>query len=91
VYQVDLSLVALAAPLIGGVGTAFGPVLGAALYVGVREVLQIAAPAMHLAVVGLLILLVTLFLPAGLGPALARMWRRPSLPSARGAAREAVR
>lgn len=88
VYQVDLSLVALAIPLIGGVGTAFGPVLGAALYVGARELLQIAAPALHLAVVGLLILLVTMFLPMGLGPAAARLWRPSFLRSSRGAPQE---
>jgi branched-chain amino acid transport system permease protein len=88
VFQVDLSLVALAIPLIGGVGTAFGPVVGSALYVGARELLQIAAPALHLTVIGLLILLVTLFLPAGLGPATMRLWRPFLWRSSRSAPRE---
>ena len=76
VFQVDLSLIALAVPLIGGVGTAFGPVLGALLYMGARETLQIVAPSLHLIIVGLLILLVTLFMRAGLGPELLRLMRR---------------
>jgi branched-chain amino acid transport system permease protein len=76
VFQVDLSLVALAVPLIGGVGTAFGPVLGALLYMGAREMLQIVAPSLHLIIVGLLILLVTLFMRAGIGPELWRLMRR---------------
>jgi len=76
VFQVDLSLIALAVPMIGGVGTAFGPVLGAILYMGAREILQVIAPALHLIIVGFLILLVTLLLRDGLGPELLRLWRR---------------
>jgi branched-chain amino acid transport system permease protein len=68
VFSVDVSLIALAVPLIGGVATASGPALGAVLYVGIGEILQIFAPSLHVAVVGLLLLLVILFMPAGLGP-----------------------
>lgn len=74
VFSVSVSLNALAVPLIGGVGTAAGPMAGAALYVGVRELLQIYAPGLHLVIVGLLILVVVLFLREGLYPALARAW-----------------
>ena len=52
VFNVDVSLTALAGPLIGGVGTALGPFLGAVLYVGVGELLAIFAPGLHLAVIG---------------------------------------
>jgi branched-chain amino acid transport system permease protein len=71
VFSVDISLVALAVPLIGGVATAIGPVVGAVLYVGIRELLQVAAPGLHLTIVGLLLLAVMLFLPEGVAPALA--------------------
>ncbi|TAM90843.1 branched-chain amino acid ABC transporter permease, partial [bacterium] len=76
VFSVDTSIVALAVPLIGGVETALGPVVGAILYVGLREILQIVAPSLHLVVVGLLILLVTLFLRDGIVGAARRLLQR---------------
>ncbi len=76
VFSVDLSLVALAVPLIGGVATGMGPLVGAALYVGLREFLQIVAPGLHLVIVGLLILLVVLYLRDGVAPAVARILRQ---------------
>ena len=66
----------LAVPLIGGVGTGMGPLVGAALYVGLREFLQIVAPGLHLVIVGLLILLVVLYLRDGVAPAVARFLRQ---------------
>lgn len=68
VFSVDVSLTALAVPLIGGVGTAFGPVAGSVLYVGLGEVLQIVAPGLHLIAVGAVLLLVILLMPRGLLP-----------------------
>jgi len=76
VFSVDISLVALAVPLIGGVATATGPLLGALLYVGIRELLQVYAPGLHLTIVGLLILAVILFLRDGLVGGFARLWHR---------------
>ena len=75
IFSVDVSLVALAVPLIGGAGTAIGPVVGAILYVGIREVLQIIAPGLHLIIVGLLILAVVLFMRDGIVVAVVRLWR----------------
>jgi branched-chain amino acid transport system permease protein len=76
VFSVDLSLIALAVPLIGGVGTAAGPLVGAVLYVGIREILQVIAPGAHLVIVGLLLLCIILFLRDGVVVAVARRWRR---------------
>jgi branched-chain amino acid transport system permease protein len=76
VFSVDVSLIALAVPLIGGVATVSGPVVGAVLYVGLGEVLEIFAPSLHMAAVGLMLLLVVLFMPNGLAPYLMRRWRR---------------
>lgn len=80
-FSVDISLVALAVPLIGGVATASGPLAGAVLYVGLREVLQVIAPALHLTIVGLLLLAVVLFMREGVVVALARVVtrRRPRM------------
>jgi len=87
VFNVDVSLTSLAAPLIGGVATAAGPALGALLYVGMGELLEIFAPGLHTAVIGLLLLLVILFMPAGIGPFVAaRLRTQPRPTSAPGSA-----
>lgn len=75
VFSVDISIIALAVPLIGGVGTATGPVAGAILYVGLREILQVIAPGAHLVIVGLLLLCVILFMRDGIVVEAARRWR----------------
>ena len=75
VFSIDLSIIALAVPLIGGSGTALGPVLGAFIYVGLREILQVLAPNLHLTLVGIVLLLVILFMRDGIAPALARLFR----------------
>jgi branched-chain amino acid transport system permease protein len=76
VFAVDISIIALAVPLIGGAGTAMGPVAGALLYVLIREALQVIAPGLHLTIVGLLLLAVILFMRDGIVPVLARLMAR---------------
>lgn len=85
VFAVELSIVALAVPLIGGAGTASGPVVGALLYVLIREALQVIAPGLHLTIVGLLLLAVILFMRDGVVVALARQAKRIRRPAASGA------
>jgi branched-chain amino acid transport system permease protein len=82
VFSVDVSLVALAVPLIGGVATVSGPALGAIFYVGVGELLAIFAPSFHVAAIGMMLLLVILFMPMGLVPFLTQRLRRKSQPAA---------
>lgn len=72
VFAVDVSLVALAVPLIGGVATATGPLAGAVVYVGIRETLQLIAPGLHVTIVGVLLLGVVLFMNEGVAVAIAR-------------------
>lgn len=86
VFSVDVSLVALAVPLIGGVATASGPLAGAVFYVGLREAVQIIAPGIHLTIVGLLLLGVVLFMREGVVVTVARLSprrrRRAAAPAA---------
>lgn len=89
VFSIDLSIIALAVPLIGGAGTALGPVLGAIIYVGLREVLQVLAPNLHLTIVGIVLLAVILFMRDGIAPALARLARSRRGPRREPAVREA--
>jgi len=73
---------ALIMTFIGGVGTVAGPVLGAAFYVLLKEVLVVRLVETHLLIFGALFILVVLTLPGGLLEALhrvARLWRpRPA-------------
>jgi branched-chain amino acid transport system permease protein len=82
VFSVDVSLTALAVPLIGGVTTVSGPLVGAIFYVGIGELLAIFAPSFQLAAVGAMLLIVMLFMPMGLVPFLTQRLRRKSQPAA---------
>jgi branched-chain amino acid transport system permease protein len=50
----------------GGLGTIWGPVLGAVLLYGVSEALRFVGVVYNLIVVGLVIVLFVIFLPSGL-------------------------
>jgi branched-chain amino acid transport system permease protein len=80
VFAVEISIVALAVPLIGGAGTVSGPVVGALLYVLIREALQVIAPGLHLTILGILLLAVILFMRDGIVPVLARQFARRKAP-----------
>jgi branched-chain amino acid transport system permease protein len=82
VFSVDVSLTALAVPLIGGVTTVSGPLVGAIFYVGIGELLAIFAPSFQLAAVGAMLLIVMLFMPMGLVPFLTQRLQRKSQPAA---------
>ena len=61
--------------IIGGAGSLLGPALGALLYVGLPEWLRLANE-WRLVIFGGLLVLITLFAPAGLAGLLARLWAR---------------
>jgi len=67
---------ALLMTFIGGVGTVAGPVLGAAFYVFLKEVLVVRLVETHLLIFGALFVLVVLVLPGGLLEALQKLARR---------------
>ncbi len=52
--------------VIGGIGTALGPALGAAVFVVVDTYLQASYPELHLGLYGLLLIAIILFEPLGL-------------------------
>ena len=60
---------------IGGVGTLYGPVLGAFFYVILKEVLALRWVEFHLIIFGLLFMMVVLFFPGGLVEAGQRVRR----------------
>jgi branched-chain amino acid transport system permease protein len=60
---------------IGGVGTLHGPVLGAVLYVFLKEYLALRWVDFHLLIFGALFIAIVLLLPGGLVQATERLWR----------------
>ena len=75
---------------IGGVGTIHGPVLGAALFVFLREYLALRWVDLHLLIFGVLFIGIVLLFPGGLVEAGTRLTafvrRRPPLPADAGRA-----
>lgn len=84
-YGVEISVAALLVPLIGGVGTVFGPLLGAFALRLLNELsgtLTGGAPGLNLVLYGALLILILAFLPDGLVSLLPRVARalRPRRP-----------
>ncbi|MDI6854689.1 MAG: branched-chain amino acid ABC transporter permease [Deltaproteobacteria bacterium] len=66
-FQLHMSIEALVMIMLGGMGTVFGPMLGAVTYQGLRGYL-LTSPifkSLHLAVSGVFLLVIILFIPAG--------------------------
>jgi len=62
--------------LIGGLGTLWGPVVGAVIFFAVQNYLQTSYPTFHLLVYGVLLIFILLFEPRGLAGLAARLWAR---------------
>lgn len=71
IFALELTLIAIALPLIGGLGTVTGPVIAGLFYSYLREQFQIQAPSLHLILLGVAVVLVVLFMPRGIAPAAA--------------------
>jgi branched-chain amino acid transport system permease protein len=85
-FTQSISLVLIA--LIGGIGTVWGPVVGAVVFYAVQDYLQTRYPTFHLLVYGALLILILLFEPNGL-VGLAGRLRRSRPPGAPLGARTA--
>lgn len=74
-FDILVSVQIVLATLLGGIGTIWGPVLGAFLVVPMNEVTNdvVAAQGVHLFVFGLVLMAVVMFLPRGLIPTV-RAW-----------------
>jgi len=74
-YGPAVSVEALLAPIVGGLGTLFGPLLGAALLQGLGEITRNLAgdvPGVSLVVYGVALVGVVMFLPRGLAGLVSR-------------------
>ena len=82
IFHISRSIEIILGPVIGGVGTLFGPVLGAAVLTllsdGITEGLALLGweiPGIKQVFYGLVLLVVVMFLPHGIWPTLARKLR----------------
>jgi branched-chain amino acid transport system permease protein len=77
-YGVEVSVAALLVPLIGGVGTVLGPLVGAVTLRALNEIsgdLTGGAPGLNLVLYGALLIVILAFLPDGLVSLAARLRR----------------
>jgi len=79
VFHISRSIEIILGPIIGGIGTLFGPIIGAFLLTGMSELMQellnllgLDAPGAKQVFYGLCLLVVVLVLPDGVWPWLAR-------------------
>jgi branched-chain amino acid transport system permease protein len=78
IFSMGKSIELLLGPIIGGLGTLFGPILGSALLVLVGEAMTDLTAESQLAglkqiLYGVVVLLIVLFLPGGVWPWMARL------------------
>jgi branched-chain amino acid transport system permease protein len=66
VFAFSISVAILLMPIIGGVGTIWGPVIGAVVYGVVHEEVVASFPQLHLLLYGSLLILIVFFEPRGL-------------------------
>ena len=83
VGAVGTTSLAIGMAVFGGLGTIWGPVVGALLLYGLNEVLRFVGVVYNLIVVGLILILFVIFVPRGLAGLAVR--RATSLPSRRSA------
>ena len=75
-FGFDRSISFVLMAVIGGVGTILGPVLGAVVFVLLRQYLLASYPQLYLGLYGVLLILIILFEPLGLTGLGLRLWRR---------------
>src|SRR5690349_19792807 len=82
IFNISRSIEIILGPIIGGVGTLFGPILGAAMLTLLSEgitdavgALGVEAPGIKQVFYGVVLLAVVMFLPNGIWPAISRLLR----------------
>jgi branched-chain amino acid transport system permease protein len=72
-FQTGISILLM--PVIGGIGTVWGPVLGGVVFVIVEEQISVKFPNFHLLIYGSLLIIIILLEPDGLLGLLRRLFR----------------
>lgn len=81
VYDVLFSIKPIIMALLGGMGTVFGPIIGAIAFLILDEVVWRNFLQLHTGVLGFLIVVLILFLPSGLSSiSITHLWRKAASP-----------
>ena len=80
VFGFSLSISLIIMPIVGGIGTVAGPVLGSVIYTFIREQLEANFQNLDLLAFGLLLMAIVLFEPLGLIGAFDRLTRKRTAP-----------
>ena len=75
VFAFSTGISILLMPVIGGIGTVWGPVLGGVVFVIVEEQISVKFPNFHLLIYGALLIIIILLEPDGLVGLLRRLFR----------------
>lgn len=75
VFAFGIGVAILLMPIIGGIGTIWGPVIGGVVYGLIHEELVASFPQLHLLIYGSLLILIVLFEPGGIVGLLDRSFR----------------
>jgi branched-chain amino acid transport system permease protein len=78
--RVDLQSIVMA--ILGGIGTLWGPLVGAVLMTQVSEALWANFPQAYLMIFGGLLVVLLIVLPRGIVPAITARWQKRNTPSA---------
>lgn len=73
VFGFDLSISLVLMVLVGGIGTVFGPVVGAAIFLFLEQFVLASLADVHLAAFGVLLIFIILMEPRGVAPRLAQL------------------
>jgi branched-chain amino acid transport system permease protein len=82
-YGPWISIAALLAPIVGGAGTVFGPLLGALVVKTLGEATKLVAvdaPGLDLVIYGCVLILIVAFAPSGIAGLLRKAWQRITAP-----------
>jgi branched-chain amino acid transport system permease protein len=81
VFSARLDLQAIVMAIFGGIGTLWGPLVGAVLMTQISEALWARFPQAYLMIFGGLLVVLLIFMPRGLVPALTERFRRGRTPT----------
>lgn len=87
-YELDWSFYPVLVAFIGGVGTIVGPVIGAAIFVVLRQIFALTLGEVHVVIFGALFVITVLLLPGGLYEVVGKIRRLRTHP---GKAKELVK
>ncbi len=75
-FRIDFSLNMIVYALIGGIGTLFGPVIGAAIMLFITQLLLSGFLQVHLLITGLIVVAIVLVMPNGIIGSVRQVWEQ---------------